>query len=210
MKKVLITVFVCIMVIGLATIAQSTEMYPETQKNLMYAVTGETQAAANYRAFASVAEEEGHKEIAAIFRAISNAEEQHAADEFRILQSVDPSVVKPVAGEVKTGTTKENLQAAIDGETEEFTVMYPGFIATANKENMLDARGIFTIAKLAEEVHAGIYADLLKNFDNFDKEKYAKIYRCPECGNIIPTIRPMACPICGDEGEDLVEYEIVN
>jgi len=210
MKKVLVTLFICIMFLGLTTIAQSADMYPETQKSLAYAIAGETQASANYLAFADVADKEGHKEIAAIFRAISAAEAQHAADELIVLKRVDPSAVQPKPGEAKTGTTKENLQAAIDGETEEYTEMYPGFIVIANKENFLDARGIFTIASLAEEVHAGIYSDLLKNFGNFDKVKYAKIYRCPECGNIIPTVRPKACPICGDPGDELIEYEIVK
>ena len=205
MKKILVLTLMCIMVLGLTTIAQAGP-YPETQKSLMAAVTGETQASANYLAYAEVAENEGHKGIALVFRVISEAEAKHADDEFAILQSINSSVERPKPDEVKPGTTKENLQAAIDGETYEFTVMYPEFIIVAQVENMLQARGIFTLAKLSEEVHAGIYADLLKNFDNFDSVKYAKIYRCPDCGNIVPTIRPLACSICGDAGDEFIEY----
>ncbi len=183
--------------------------YPGTLKGLMYAVKGEIEAGTKYNAFADVADKEGHKEIGAIFRAIAAAELKHAEDEFRVAQSLE-KVTKPKADKFKIGTTKENLQAAIDGETGEYTKMYPEFINTAEDEHMVDARLIFILAKLGEEVHAGIYADLLKNIDKFDKEKYAKIYRCPECGNIILRNRPKYCPICAEPDEKLIEYKIVT
>jgi len=183
--------------------------YPETLKSLMYAVAGETEANAKYRAFADVAEKEGHKEIAAIFRVIAEAELQHADHEFGIAQSLG-KVERPKADKVAAGTTKENLQTAIKGETDEYTQMYPEFINIAEKEHMVDARLIFILAKLAEEVHAGIYSDLLENIDKFDKDKYAQIYRCPECGNIILRVRPRYCPICAEPGKDLKEYKIVS
>ena len=182
--------------------------YPETVKSLMHAVAGEIEANAKYRAFADVAEKEGRKEIAAIFRVIAEAELQHADDEFSIAQSLS-KVERPKAGKVTAGTTKENLQAAIDGETEEYTKMYPEFVNIADEEHMVDARLIFILAKLAEEVHAGIYADLLRNIGKFDKDKYAQIYRCPECGNIILKVRPKYCPICAEPGEALKDYKIV-
>lgn len=189
----------------------ATALYPKTFKSLMAAVAFEVQANANYLAFADAADKDGHREIAAIFRAIAAAELKHANDEFAIAQSLISSAVKPKAEKAAlAGSTAANLQAAIAGETEEYTKIYPGFVKIAQAERMRTALGIFTIAKLAEEVHAGIYADLLKHIDKFDREKYAKVYRCPVCGNIVPTVRPMACPICGDEGEDLIEYTIVG
>ena len=208
MKKVFVLFFVCIMILGLTTIAQSAP-YPETQKNLMAAVTGETQANANYLAFADVADKEGHNGLAAIFRAIAAAELKHANDEFEILKGLDNSVVKPTPTKAITGTTKENLKAAIEGETEEYTIMYPAFIAVAQEEGMAAALRIFRFAARAEEVHAGIFTDLLNNFDNFDKVKYAHVYRCETCGNIILT-NPSNCPICGVRAENLIEYEIVK
>ena len=189
--------------------SKKTASYPETVKSLMHAVAGEIGANAKYRAFADVADKEGHKEIAAIFRIIAEAELQHADHEFSIAQSLS-KVARPKADKVTAGTTKENLQAAIDGETEEYTKMYPEFINIAEKEHMVDARLIFILAKLAEEVHAGIYADLLRNIDKFDKDKYAQVYRCPECGNIILKARPKYCPICAEPGKDLKEYKIVG
>ena len=179
-----------------------------TLKSLMAAVAGEMEANAKYRAFADAAEKEGRKEIAAIFRAIAEAEKKHAEDEFRIAQSLG-QVTMPKVGAIKVGTIKENLQSAIDGETYEYTGMYPEFINIAEEEHMTDARLIFILAKLGEEVHAGIYADLLKNVDKFDKEKYAKIYRCPECGNIVLQKRPKYCSLCAEPGAKLISYTIV-
>jgi rubrerythrin len=204
MKKILVVLFVSIFVFSAAAFAQPAQ--PKTLSALMEAITGETQAAAKYRAFADAAEKEGHAGIAMVFRATADSEQQHAADQFALAQGWDPSVERPQPEEVEAGTTKENLQAAIDGETYEFTEMYPRLREVADSEGILDARGIFTLAKLAEEVHAGIYKDLLDNIDNFNGEKYGAVYRCPECGNIIYTTRPNACPICGDPGDDLIEY----
>ncbi len=174
----------------------------------MYAVAGETDAGTKYRAFADAAEKEGRKEIAAIFRAIAEAEFRHAEEEFLIAQRLG-QVTMPKAGKITVGTTSENLQAAIDGETWEYTSMYTDFINIAEGEQRVDARLIFILARLGEEVHANIYADLLKNIDKFDKQKYAKIYRCPECGNIELRARPKYCSICAEPGEKLVSYNIV-
>ncbi len=191
-----------------ASHSKASAAYPGTLKSLMAAVAGEMKAAAKYRASAEAAEKEGHKEIAAIFRAIGDAEAKHAEDEFRIAQSVG-QVVLPKAEIIQVGTTRENLQSAIDGETWEYTEMYTGFIDIAETERMIEARLMFILAKLGEEVHAGIYTDLLKNIDNFDKQKYATIYRCPECGNIVLGNRPTYCSICAEPGAKLIDYKIV-
>ena len=207
MKKVIVVLL--IFVIGLALVARSdASPYPETEKNLMAAVTGETQANKNYLAFADVADKERRKEIARLFRAISDAELKHANDEFDILKGLDNTVQKPVPDKPTTGTTRQNLQAAIDGETYEFEVMYPGFITVAETENMTTARRIFNFARQAERVHAILYKDLLDNFNKFDKEKYEIVYRCPVCGNILTT--PVKCPICGVPPEQFIEYKIVD
>jgi rubrerythrin len=207
MKKVVVVLLINIMRFGLASAVQSAP-YPETEKNLMAAVTGETQANANYLAFADVADREGYSEIAKIFRAIAAAELKHAEDEFSILQGLDSSVVKPTPNAPTTGTTRENLQAAIDGETEEYAVMYPEFLAVAISEDMTAARRIFNLAMQAEGKHAIIYADLLKNINNFDWKKYGTIYRCPVCGDILTTSSD--CPICGAKAGNLVEYKIAE
>ena len=188
----------------------STSTYTsQTLQNLMTAITGEVTANAKYIAFSNQAAKEGYTGVAGVFRAISDAELKHAQDEFKVVQSMNPSAVMPKPESFTVGTTKENLQAAIDGESYEYTTMYPTFAAQALKENNAGARNIFTLARLAEQKHASIYADLLKNIDNFDTVKYGTIYRCPDCGNIITRLRPEACNICGNGGATLVEYKII-
>jgi rubrerythrin len=184
--------------------------YLDTEKNLMYAITGETEATAFYRASAEVAEKEGHNEIARIFRAIADAEAKHASDQFNILLTIDPTAVKPVAGPVTVGTTKDNLKEAFDGETYEYTKMYPPFVAMATSEDHGRARQIFRWAMLAEEVHANIYAALLADFPNFDKNKYEVLFRCTTCGNIFFNTTPDRCPFCGEQHDDMESYEVVS
>jgi Synergist-CTERM protein sorting domain-containing protein len=208
MRRLLVVLLVCI--IGLLPVAQSdAALFPDTQTNLLAAVTGETGANAHYNAFANVAETEGYKELAIIFRAIGEAEKKHADDEFEVLVSYDNTAVRPVAGPVTTGTTAQNLQTAITGETHEFTIMYPGFIDSADAELEADGRRIFNWASKAEAVHAGLYQELLTNLNSFDRVKFAKIYRCPVCGNIETTL-PANCPICGRPASVFVEYNIVT
>ena len=209
MKKVLVILLMCSMIFVFATTAQSS-MYSKTLNELMAAVTGETQASANYLAFADAADKEGHKEIAAIFRAFSDSELKHASDEFIIARKIDSSAKKPTPNKVTPGTTKENLQAAINGETLEYSVLYPKSITVALKENMFEAAKVFDMARQAEKSHANIFSDLLENIDNFDRVKYARIYRCTTCGAIILTTRPEFCLLCDEMGEVMTEYEIVK
>jgi rubrerythrin len=183
-------------------------VYNGTYFNLYASVQGETNAAAAYRAFAVKAEADGYPVIARLFRTTADAEAKHADDEWAILVSMG-ATVRPVAATPTVGTTLENLQAAFDGETYEYTVMYPTFLATAQAEGMTEAARIFRFAKGAEEVHAGIYKDLLTNINNFDSKKYGVIYRCPTCGNII-LMNPVKCPICGVIADDLIMYTIVQ
>ncbi|MCL1789826.1 MAG: twin-arginine translocation signal domain-containing protein [Peptococcaceae bacterium] len=183
---------------------QGIESDAETLANLMYSINGETQANAKYLAFADVAAEEGYTGVAVIFRAIAGAESQHASDQFAIARGFG-SVVRPEPGPVVPGTTMENLQTAFDGETEEYTHMYPEFLEIAKKEALPDAIRIFEYAMQAEEVHAGIFSDLIATLDQIDTVKYAKIYRCPVCGNIELTDRPESCPICSVAGSTFIE-----
>lgn len=175
----------------------------ETLENLLYAVEGETNANAKYLAFAEVAEQEGYALIAKVFRATADAELKHADDEYA-MALLAGEVERPVAGEVTVGTTAENLQTAIDGETAEFTGMYPDFIEVATAENMYDAVSLFNLAMQAEAVHAGIYQELLADTENVDP-KFETVYRCPVCGNIV-TDNTDACAICNVPGADFIAY----
>jgi rubrerythrin len=155
----------------------------------MAAFAGESQANRKYTAFADVAEKEGHKDIARLFKATAEAENIHAVSEFKI------------AGHL--GDTAANLKAAIEGETYEFTTMYPEFIKEGETEGQSAAVRAFNLAKEAEKVHAKLYKDAL---DNLDKETGVSYFLCPSCGYIEKGAAPDVCPICKAKGSSFKQF----
>lgn len=151
----------------------------KTMKGLAEAFAGESQANRKYAIFAAQAEKEGYKQAAKLFRAASEAETIHAADHLRNM------------GYIKS--TKENLLAAIEGETHEFESMYPEFIAWAKEENQGSALRGFELAAAAEAVHAGLYKKALASLED---EKLVDIYMCKVCGNLVEGDLPDECAIC--------------
>ena len=151
-----------------------------TEKNLKAAFAGESQASRKYQAFAKKAEEEGYTAAARLFRAASEAESIHAYSELRAM------------GAVKS--TAENLQAAIEGETYEFTSMYPEFIKEAEAEGAKDAKRVFNLANEAEKVHAQLYK---KALDSLAGKADTQYYLCTVCGYIHENEAPEKCPVCG-------------
>jgi rubrerythrin len=125
------------------------ENMSKTEKDLQEAFSGESQANRKYTAFAKKAESEGYKQIARLFRAAAEAETVHALNHLREL------------GAIKT--TKENLDAAIAGETYEFQDMYPQMIADAQSEGNKRAEISFTYANAVEKIHAALYKKALEN-----------------------------------------------
>lgn len=160
----------------------------KTHDDLMAAFAGESQASRKYNIFADVAEKEGHKAAARLFRAASEAETIHATLEIKH------------AGHV--GDTAANIQAAIAGETEEYTHMYPAFEKDAKDEGDDKAHGIFERAKEAEKVHAEIYKDAL---DNLSKNEDVHYYLCPFCGYIHKG-SAVDCPICHAKASSFKEF----
>ncbi|NIO21346.1 MAG: rubrerythrin family protein [Candidatus Aenigmarchaeota archaeon] len=155
----------------------------ETNENLMKAFAGESQANRRYLAFAKKAEEEGFKNIARLFRAAARAETIHAHNHLRTV------------GEVKS--TKENIQAAINGENYEFTKMYPGFIEKAKSEGSEDARRSFDWANQVEKIHHDLYEKALENLGQGKDIESKDYYVCQTCGNTVEGSPPESCPICG-------------
>ena len=154
-----------------------------TRENLMAALAGESQANRKYAGFSEEADEKGFRTVAKLFRAASEAEAIHARRLLRTLGAI--------------GTTEENLKKGIEGETHEFTSMYPGFIATAKSEGMqAEAEIAFTYAMKAEEVHAGLYGKALESVQGKRDLTAGKIFLCPICGNIFLDQVPDQCPIC--------------
>ncbi len=159
-----------------------------TMVNLMEAFAGESQANRKYTAYAKKAEAEGKKNAAKLFRAAADAEAIHAQKHFE------------AAG--KVSGTADNLKDAFAGETNEYKSMYPDFIITAENEGHKAALASFNFAMKAEEVHARLYDEALRDMD---KAKEVFYYLCPVCGNIEKAV-PGKCPICGAPGSKFIKY----
>jgi rubrerythrin len=204
--SLVMVVFLCAMLSPISQVMSAQTNEAKTYDNLYASVQGETNAAAAYRAFADKAEEEGYLAVANLFRATSDAEAKHADDEWTVLQGMG-ATERPTATTPTVGSTAQNLQAAFDGETYEYTVMYPEFLETAQKEGNTDAERIFRRAMNAEKVHANNYQDVLANLQDTDylNEKYSEVYRCVICGEVVAEL-PDKCPICGALGDTFVTY----
>ena len=158
--------------------------------DLNEAISGESQANQHYLAFAKKAEEEGHNQIAKMFRAIAKAEEIHAYNHMVSL------------GYIKD--TAENIKMAIAGENYEHTTMYPEFIEDAIAEDHKKAKKSFRWAQKVEVIHEEIYKEALSKLD--EEEESFDYYVCPKCGHTHPRNRPDMCPVCGAPGEDYIKY----
>ena len=152
----------------------------KTLDHLKEAFAGESQANRTYLAFSKKADEEGYPQAARLFRAAAEAETVHALAHLDAMKGVK--------------STKENLQEAINGETLEFTNMYPGMIKRAEKEGHEEAKTSFDNANRVEAIHASLYKKVL---DNIDKDMKIVYYVCQGCGNTIENEAPDVCPICG-------------
>ena len=151
----------------------------KTQKDLMDAFAGESQANRKYLAFAKKAEAEGFKQIAKLFRAAAEAETVHAHNHLR------------EAGGIKG--TKENLESAISGETFEFQKMYPAMIKDAEAEGLKGALKSFVYANEVEKAHAELYRKALETMgSNADVDYYV----CQVCGNTVEREAPDECSVC--------------
>lgn len=158
----------------------------ETEEYLKEAFAGESQANRTYLAFAKAADEEGHPQVARLFRAAAEAETVHAHNHLRALNGVK--------------STKENLQEAISGETFEFTSMYPKMIEAAKAEGHREARQSFAYANEVEKIHAKLYKDALEGLGTEMESHSYSYYVCPVCGFTSEVDAPSTCPMCGTPG----------
>ena len=163
---------------------------PNTQENLKEAFAGESQANRKYIAFAKQAERDGFANIARLFRTTAEAETIHAMGHLDALGGI--------------GTTAQNLQAAIDGETYEFTEMYPPMLEQAESEGH-KAKRMFAYAVKAEAVHARLYKLALEAVQRGEDLTETEFYLCPICGHIEFGKPPAACPICSAKAEKFVK-----
>lgn len=155
----------------------------KTKDNVQAAFAGESQANRKYLFFAEKADDEGHKQIARLFRAAADAETAHARNHLKVL------------GGVKS--TKENLQAAISGENHEFTGMYPGFVKQAEAEDEKEAENSFDLANKVERIHHGLFKNALSLLEKGQTMADKPFYVCQYCGNTVEGEAPEKCSICG-------------
>ena len=157
----------------------------ETEKNLLSAFAGESQARNKYTYFASKAKKEGYEQIAALFLKTADNEKEHAKMWLKELGGI--------------GNTEENLQAAAEGENYEWTDMYEGFALTAEREGFVELAEKFRQVAAIEKRHEERYRALLKNVQTaqvFAKSE-VKVWECRNCGHIVVgTQAPEVCPVC--------------
>jgi len=173
-------------------ISSVNHMKPTTD-NLKEAFAGESQASQKYLAFARKAQADGFRNIATLFRTAAEAERIHAEGHFGAMDGI--------------GTTAENLATAIEGETYEYTKMYPPMVKQAELEGH-KAKRMFGYAAKAEAVHAALYKLALEAVKKGQDLPEAKIYLCPVCGHIEFGNPPESCPICKAKGSTYVQVGI--
>jgi rubrerythrin len=176
-----------------------------TLDNLQAAYNGESNANARYQAFAKKADEEGYLGVASLFRAAAHAEGVHVARLAEVIKGMK-AVPKADVQTPDVKSTKENLEAALKGESYERDAMYPGFIKQARAERNTDALRVFNFAKSAETEHAKFYQAALNAMDSWKAAK-KDFYVCNHCGFTVEKVTFDKCPICF---EPRSEYEKVN
>ncbi|MCK5064660.1 MAG: rubrerythrin family protein [Candidatus Fermentibacteraceae bacterium] len=170
----------------------------ETEKNILKAFAGESQARNRYTYFASQAKKDGFVQISKIFEETANQEKEHAKRLFKLLEGGELEITAGFPAGV-IGSTAENLRASAAGENYEHTRMYPEFAITAREEGFDAIAVIFESIAVAEKQHEKRYLDLLDNINNgrvFRRDN-AVIWRCQNCGYLHEgTEAPEICPAC--------------
>lgn len=163
-----------------------------TEENVKAALAGESQAHVKYAAFAGKAESEKLPNIARAFKANSFAEQVHASNYVKILGAL--------------GSTKENLDAAVGGESFEIDEMYPTYIVTARSQGEKPAETFFGYALAAEKVHQGMYRAAREVLSSGRDIDFKPIHVCSVCGFTMEGDAPDNCPVCGAPKDKFVAF----
>lgn len=179
-----------------------------TLENLQAAFQGESGASARYAAFAKKADEEGYGKVASLFRAAAKAESIHAAGHGAVIKKLGgkPGEVNGKQFELQppeVKSTRENLEAAIKGETYEFKSMYPAFVAKARAEKNTAAIRTLNRARQVETGHAKLYKEALDNLAAW-KAPNQNFYVCKVCGNTVALVDFAKCPVCDVSKDEYV------
>ncbi len=177
-----------------ATLIASAAPTGKTLDNLQAAFNGESNAHARYLEFAKQADTEGYPSVANLFRAAARAEQIHADNHAAVIKKLG-GVPKATIEKVAVKTTKENLEAAIKGESYERDTMYPEFLKEARAAGNVDAIQTFNYAKYAETQHAALYTEALTKLASL-KGKTQDYYVCSVCGATTTKLDFSKCPSC--------------
>ena len=175
----------------------------QTEKNILTAFAGESQARNRYTYFASQAKKDGFVQIQAIFEETANQEKEHAKRLFKFLMGGDVEISAGCPAGV-IGTTLENLNASAEGENYEYTEMYPGFAKVAREEGFEDIAQVFEAIAVAEKQHEKRFSDLAANIEagRVFKREGKVIWRCRNCGYLHEgESAPEECPACAHAQE---------
>ena len=169
-----------------------------TEKNVLAAFSGESQARTRYSFFSSAARKEGYEQIAAIFEETSENEKEHAKLFFKLLQGGTAQIEAMYPAGV-IGTTAQNLKASAEGEKHEWGTLYPNFADVAEEEGFKEVANTFRNIAKVEAYHERRYLKLLENLNNgtvFKKDKLIK-WKCRNCGFVHEgSEAPEVCPVC--------------
>jgi rubrerythrin len=170
----------------------------QTEKNLLAAFAGESQARNRYTYFASAAKKEGYEQISALFLETADNEKEHAKLFFNLLKGGDEEIIAAYPAGV-VGNTTDNLKAAAAGENLEWTKLYQNFADIAKKEGLDEAYQTFTQIAKVERFHEARYLGLLRNVNDgraFKKDSSVK-WHCRNCGFVFEGKEvPETCPVC--------------
>lgn len=170
----------------------------ETEKNVLAAFAGESQARNRYTYYAGKAKKEGYVQMAAIFEETANQEKEHAKRLFKLLKGGEVQVQATFPAGV-VGSTLENLKAAAAGEHYETTEMYPNFAQVAEKEGQGEVAAVFKMIAVAEKYHEDRYVALAKNITDGTvfRRPAPERWVCRNCGYVHEgTDAPNMCPAC--------------
>ncbi len=170
----------------------------QTEKNLLVAFAGESQARNRYTYFAGVAKKEGLVQIADIFEETANHEKEHAKRFFKFLEGGDVEITETFPAGI-IGTTLDNLKAAAAGEEYEWTEMYPAFAKVAREEGFNEIAAALDAISLAEKQHGKRYQDLANNLETGKvfRRNGKVVWRCRNCGYLHEAEEaPKVCPAC--------------
>lgn len=187
-----------------AVIPVQAKVSQQTLENLNAAFQGESNAAHRYEAFAKKADADGYSQAARLFRAASRAESIHKENHKQAILDLGGKVKDFKLDAIKLGTTAENLQAAIKGESYERDTMYPDFLKQAKEDGAKEATRTLVYAQKAEAEHAKLYQETL---DNLGQKGAGPIYVCKVCGYTTTKLPDRNCPGCRESVSQYVRID---